>query len=116
MTRLQLADGHMSIVAFSPKNFIIIFEILLSLFSGLIHGDNFSIALPQLSNIALAGGQIVLTFPTTLNQNYQVVSTTDLTTGTWTAWGDPIVGTGGTVSVTNSPTGDQNYFRLELQQ
>jgi len=74
------------------------------------------IALPQFSSIVVAGGQVILTFPTTLDQNYQILTMTNLTTGTWTALGDPIEGTGSAVSVTNSVAGNQAFFILELLQ
>ena len=74
------------------------------------------IALPQFSSINVVGDQVILTFPTTLGQAYQIDYSSDLTLPAWSALGDPIPGTGGTVSVTNSQgSGVQGYFRLKLQ-
>ena len=72
------------------------------------------IALPQMAGIVAVDGQVILTFPTTLGQTYQVVSASSLTSPVWTAAGDPITGTGSSVSVTNSVAGPQSFFRLQL--
>ena len=86
-----------------------------------VNGTLQVIAAPQLTgaNVSVAGTQqFVVSWQTFANQTYQLESTADLTvaTATWTPVGDPVVGTGTMVSVTNSMSASpQCFYRVEVQ-
>jgi hypothetical protein len=65
---------------------------------------------PQLSSSASAGN-IVLSWPA-VQATFQVQSTSDLATGTWTAVSTPPVQNGSTLTVTVPIGGGTQYFRL----
>ena len=60
------------------------------------------------------GGNIVIQFPTQNGSSYTVYSSSSLTSG-WAPVGAAISGTGSTVSVTNSMTQAQQYYRVLVQ-
>jgi hypothetical protein len=68
----------------------------------------------ELGNMNWDGNQFVFAFPSQTGQTYQVEYNTNLTDSTWTPLGDSISGTGAQVSVTNSITAPQIFFRLHV--
>jgi hypothetical protein len=60
------------------------------------------------------GGKIVIQFPTQNGSSYTVYSSSSLTSG-WAPVGAAISGTGSTVSVTNSMTQAQQFYRVLVQ-
>jgi hypothetical protein len=73
------------------------------------------VALPQISGVALNGNQFVLNWPTIANQTYQIEYKDSLTAATWSPLGDPIVGTGNSIIITNSlEASPQRFFRLVI--
>ena len=70
---------------------------------------------PALSSLPLgvAGGGLVLTWPTILARTYQMQYTTNLAQPNWSAVGRPQVGTGGPLGFTNTalPAG---FYRLQV--
>jgi MBG domain (YGX type) len=75
------------------------------------------VALPQLSAGVLSGGQLVFTWPTIANQTYQFETTTDLIAAPWAPAGNPVVGTGNPVAVTNAiGNSPQQFFKLSITQ
>jgi hypothetical protein len=81
--------------------------------------DNLSfsatVPLPVPVNIQISGTNIFLNWPAVAGQTYQLEYKDDLTAPTWTPMGDPVTGTGGTLTLTND-FGDspQRFFRLQL--
>jgi uncharacterized protein YfiM (DUF2279 family) len=60
--------------------------------------------------------QFIVSWPTVVDQKYQLEYTSDLTAVTWTPLGSPVVGTGATAAVTNSMSvTPQCFFRVEVQ-
>jgi hypothetical protein len=58
---------------------------------------------------------LVVTWPGTPGWSYQVEYKTNLTDLNWTAWGGPLMGNGGTLSLTNPPDGaTQRFFRVRI--
>ena len=72
-------------------------------------------AQPQMTGVNAGATGFELTFPTLPGQMYQVEYTTDLTEP-WTPLGDPMPGTGGSLSITNNINASQGYFMLEIWQ
>jgi hypothetical protein len=68
---------------------------------------------PELLLTAL-GNQYVLTFQSVSGQIYQLQSKTNLAVAGWSLLGGTINGTGGTVNVTNTMTGPQFFFELQI--
>ena len=81
--------------------------------------DNLSfsatVPLPVPVNIQISGTNLFLNWPAVAGQTYQLEYKDDLTAPTWTPMGDPVTGTGGTLTLTND-FGDspQRFFRLQL--
>jgi hypothetical protein len=71
------------------------------------------VLVPQLG-ISQSGDQLIFTWSTVLTEMYQLEYKGDLRDTTWTPLGGPILGTGDSVSVTNSITGQQRFFRVEI--
>jgi hypothetical protein len=66
-------------------------------------------------NIQISGTSLLLAWPTTEGQTYQLEYKTDLTDPTWTPLGNPLTGTGGTLTTTNNLDGaSQLFFRLQV--
>ncbi len=65
--------------------------------------------------ITVNGTQYTLTFQALPGQSYQVQTETNLTTSAWAPLGVPISNTNGIVSVTNTITVPQAFFRLQIQ-
>ena len=57
-----------------------------------------------------------LTFPTLAGQMYQVEYAKDLSSGVWMSLGDPMPGTGGFLSISNSLNSSQTFFILQIWQ
>jgi trimeric autotransporter adhesin len=70
---------------------------------------------PQISSALLSGNRVTFGWLTLAGQTYQIESTTNLITGTWTSLGAPIVGSGDPVIVTNGSSAfPQSFFRLRI--
>jgi hypothetical protein len=68
---------------------------------------------PQLNVVALNGNQLVFSYPTLTNQNYQAQFTTNLVPATWIPLNAPVAGTGGFIIFSNTlPDFPQEFFRL----
>ena len=61
----------------------------------------------------VAGGGLVLTWPTILARTYQMQYTTNLAQPNWSAVGRPQVGTGGPLGFTNT-TLPAGFYRLQV--
>ena len=74
-----------------------------------------SIPLPVPVSIQISGTNIFLNWSAVSGQTYQLEYKDDLTAPTWTPMGDPVTGTGGTLTLTND-FGDspQRFFHLRL--
>ena len=74
-----------------------------------------SIPLPVPVSIQISGTNIFLNWSAVAGQTYQLEYKDDLTAPTWTPVGDPVTGTGGTLTLTND-FGDspQRFFHLRL--
>jgi hypothetical protein len=69
---------------------------------------------PAISAPVLLGADLTYTFATEIGPSYVVDFKSSLTNAVWT----PIqtnAGTGGPISVTNTLTGSEGYFRIRLQ-
>jgi hypothetical protein len=74
-----------------------------------------SALLPLLLSIQTSGTNLLLSWNTLSNQVYQLENKGDLATPTWTAFGGPVTGTGGPMSVMDNFGGSpQRFFRLRL--
>ena len=70
--------------------------------------------LPQLGSVNVVGGQLVFGWQSTLGKSYQVQYNDDLTTTNWNSLGNPISGTGGYLTTTNSVgLSLHRFFRLQ---
>ena len=66
-------------------------------------------------NIQISGTSLLLAWPTIEGQTYQLEYKTDLTDPTWTPLGNPMTGTGGTLTTTNNlGSASQLFFRLQV--
>ncbi|MGA2247258.1 MAG: choice-of-anchor tandem repeat GloVer-containing protein [Verrucomicrobiota bacterium] len=75
-----------------------------------------STASPTIENVTKAGGQISLTSSAIPGRSYQLQSTTNLSSPTWTALGTNVTATGAIFSVTNPlPQGSQEFYRFKLE-
>jgi hypothetical protein len=68
-----------------------------------------------LGGLRVSGTQFIFSYPSIAGQTNQLQYTTDLSSGIWLPAGDPVVGTGTPVWVTNgiSPS-MQMFFRLSI--
>jgi hypothetical protein len=58
---------------------------------------------------------LVATWPGRVGQHYQLESSVDLASGAWLPSGNPVIGTGDSLTITNSTgTDTQRFFRLRL--
>ncbi len=71
------------------------------------------VAAPRLTEVTHQGDQFRFTFSTLTGQRYQVEDTEELVPPSWAPLGDPIVGIGVPVTVTNEIFGPQRYFRIQ---
>jgi hypothetical protein len=63
----------------------------------------------------LTDAGLVLTWPGSANQTYQLEFKDDLGTGSWLSLGAPLIGTGNSLSVTNAITlSTQRFYRLRI--
>jgi hypothetical protein len=70
---------------------------------------------PPVLNAVISGNNLMLNWPTVAGQTYQLEYTDDLAAPAWTPLGNPVPGTGGTLTLTNNfgnPT--QRFYRLQL--
>jgi glucuronoarabinoxylan endo-1,4-beta-xylanase len=74
------------------------------------------VAQPQMAGVNTGVSGFALTFPTLVGQMYQVEYKTNLTDTTWTPVGDPIPGTGNSMSVTNNSGATQGFYMLQIFQ
>jgi hypothetical protein len=71
--------------------------------------------LPVPLSVVVAGGSLVMTWPTATGQSYQIEYKDDLATPAWTPLGAPFSGTGLPLSVTNGlSAAPQRFFRLSV--
>jgi hypothetical protein len=74
-----------------------------------------SIPLPVPVNIQTSGTNLFLNWTGVAGQIYQLEYTTNLTDSAWTPVGNPVTGTGGTLTTTNNlGNSSQCFFRLQL--
>jgi hypothetical protein len=75
-----------------------------------------SVPLPlPLSIVQNSGTSLLLSWPAAAGQTYQVEYKNNLTDPTWTALGNPVTGTGTSLTATNSfGVATQRFFRLRL--
>lgn len=73
-------------------------------------------AQPQMAGVNTGVSGFTLTFPTLVGQMYQVEYKTNLTDTVWTPVGDPIPGTGNSMSVTNDSGAAQGFYMLQIYQ
>jgi glucuronoarabinoxylan endo-1,4-beta-xylanase len=71
---------------------------------------------PQMTGVNAGANGFTLTFPTLPGQMYQLVAKTNLTDAVWTPMGDPIPGTGSSVSITNNTGAAQGFYQLQIWQ
>ena len=81
--------------------------------------DNFSfsasIPLPAPLSVQAAGTNLFLNWPGVAGQTYQLEYKNNLTDPTWTPSGNPVTGTGGTLTLTNNfGASAERFFRLQL--
>jgi hypothetical protein len=68
-----------------------------------------------LIGLSASGSQFIFSYPTVSGQTYQLEYATDLSSGAWLPVGDPVPGTGASISVTNSISSSmQMFFRLSI--
>ena len=66
-------------------------------------------------NIQTAGTNLVLTWSATANQMYQLQYKDDLSASAWTPLGSLMIGTGGTMTITNNfGASTKRFFRLQV--
>jgi hypothetical protein len=58
----------------------------------------------------------VLTFQTVPAELYQIEYKTNVNDAAWTLLGSPVVGNGGSVSITNATAAPQSFFRVQIRQ
>jgi hypothetical protein len=80
-----------------------------------VQGTLTVVSVPQLSSVGVRSSQYVFGFQSVIGQQYQVEYKDNLGSGTWLPFGQPIAGTGSFVSVTNTITVPQRFFRLSMQ-
>jgi glucuronoarabinoxylan endo-1,4-beta-xylanase len=71
---------------------------------------------PQLSSLNGGATGLGLTFPTLVGQTYQLLIKTNLTDPVWTPVGDPMPGTGDSVSITNNFGAASGFYILQIWQ
>ena len=64
---------------------------------------------PNISGIALSGGGVAITFPTSAGHDYQLETAPEVT-GPWIATGDPVAGDGSPKIINSLVTGDAHRF------
>jgi hypothetical protein len=69
----------------------------------------------QITGTLYSQSQFSFTFATVTGQKYQVEYSDSPGSGTWIPSGDPIIGTGDSVSITNGVASPQRFFRLNIQ-
>ena len=78
------------------------------------NGTVLNASVVKVKTIALAGGTVTVTIQSYTGHNYQLQSTTSLTTGTWQNAGLPQVGATGTVLTFTSPAGTGSFYRVSV--
>jgi hypothetical protein len=78
-----------------------------------VDGNLAVVAAPHLTEVARQGNQFMFTFPTLAGQEYLLENTDELSTPSWAPLGDPVVGTGLSMTVTNAITWPHRYFRIQ---
>ena len=74
-----------------------------------------SVPLPVPLSVQVSGTNLFLNWPGVAGQTYQLEYKNNLTDPTWTPVGNPVTGTGGTLTLTNtSGTSSQIFFHLRL--
>jgi hypothetical protein len=66
-------------------------------------------------NVQASGSALIMSWLTLPGQTYQIEYKDDLKASSWTALGAPLLGTGGTLTVTNDVSlSVQRFYRLRL--
>ncbi|HEV2695321.1 MAG TPA: glycosyl hydrolase family 18 protein [Verrucomicrobiae bacterium] len=65
--------------------------------------------------IQVSGSKVVLNLPTSLGQTSQIERADSLTAPAWTPLGGSVMGTGATISITNTMTNAPRFFRVNSQ-
>jgi hypothetical protein len=65
--------------------------------------------------VQTSGTNVVLTLPTNPGHNSQIEYADDPGSPTWTPMGGSLMGTGGVISITNTPISGQRFFRASIQ-
>ena len=74
-----------------------------------------SVPLPVPLTLQTSGTNLLLNWPASAGQTYQLEAKTNLTDAVWTPVGSPVTGTGATLTLTNNfGPAPQTYFRLRL--
>lgn len=77
--------------------------------------ESFTVTEAVALGIVTSGTRVVLTVPTNPGHNSQVEYADDLSASAWTPLGGWMLGTGGVISITNTPTSPQRFFRASIQ-
>jgi len=64
---------------------------------------------------SIVSGNLNLSFPTESGHTYTVVYKSSLSAPTWTAVGNPVAGTGAAVNVSETLTGTQGFYTVQMQ-
>jgi hypothetical protein len=74
-------------------------------------------AVADLEGTVVSGGtHVVLSWTATSRQNYSVMATTNLMTGSWIELTNEVAGSDGELTVTNAVAGAQQFFRIDLKK
>lgn len=73
------------------------------------------VSTPLNLSASISQGKILIQIPTQMGTNYTVLYNNSLTGGTWQTLGTSITGTGSTVTVTNSMTQTQQFYKVMVQ-
>jgi len=77
--------------------------------------ESFAVTEAVALGIVTSGTRVVLTVPTNPGHNSQIEYADDLSSPAWTPLGGWMLGTGGVISITNTPTSPQRFFRASIQ-
>jgi hypothetical protein len=76
---------------------------------------NFAVnVLPTVQQLAIIGNTILFSWSATVGQTYQVQYKTNLTQAVWNNLGGPITAASETMTVSDSTTNSQRFYRIVL--
>jgi len=73
-----------------------------------------SIQPPRIQSLKMSGSNVIIQFTTVLNQHYNLQGSASLLPASWTNLQTNIIGTGGTLSITNSAASKVQFYRIQL--